>query len=146
MVERRPNILWICTDQQRFDTIHALNNEYIRTPNLDQLIHEGVTFTNAYTQSPICTPSRSSFLTGCYPSTLHANRNGSAYFQEEAKLITRTLANNGYDCALVGKLHLSAAQGRVELRPNDGYRVFKWSIILNQRNFGLLKDMNISVG
>ena len=42
-------------------------------------------------------------------------------------LITRTLADLGYDCGLVGKLHLSAAHGRVEARPDDGYRVFKWS-------------------
>ena len=62
-----PNILWICTDQQRYDTIHALGNEHIRTPNLDRLVAEGVAFTRAYTQSPICTPSRACFLTGRYP-------------------------------------------------------------------------------
>jgi arylsulfatase A-like enzyme len=123
-----PNILWICTDQQRYDTIHALGNSHIRTPNLDRLIAEGVAFTRAYTQSPICTPSRACFLTGRYPSTLHVNRNGNAYFPENTGLITRELAENmGYDCGLAGKLHLSAAHGRVEVRPNDGYRVFKWS-------------------
>ena len=78
----RPNILWICTDQQRYDTIHALGNEHIRTPNLDRLVAEGVAFTRAYTQSPICTPSRACFLTGRYPSTLHVNRNGNAYFPD----------------------------------------------------------------
>lgn len=123
----RPNILWICTDQQRYDTIHALGNAHIRTPNLDRLVAEGVTFTNAYTQSPICTPSRASFLTGRYPSTLHVNRNGNAYFPPGIPLITRALADAGYDCGLAGKLHLSAAHGRVEVRPDDGYRVFQWS-------------------
>jgi arylsulfatase A-like enzyme len=122
-----PNILWICTDQQRYDTIHALGNTHIRTPNLDRLVAEGVSFTRAYTQSPICTPSRACFLTGRYPSTLHINRNGNAYFPDDIPLITRTLADVGYDCGLVGKLHLSAANGRVEIRPDDGYRVFKWS-------------------
>jgi arylsulfatase len=122
-----PNILWICTDQQRYDTIHALGNEHIRTPNLDRLVAEGVAFTRAYTQSPICTPSRACFLTGRYPSTLHVNRNGNAFFPDSAPLITRTLADVGYDCGLVGKLHLSAANGRVEVRPDDGYRVFEWS-------------------
>ena len=73
MANMKPNVLWICTDQQRFDTIHSLGNKHIRTPNLDRLITEGVAFLNAYTQSPICTPSRASFLTGCYPSTLHVN-------------------------------------------------------------------------
>lgn len=122
-----PNILWICTDQQRFDTIHALGNEHIRTPNIDRLVAEGVAFTNAYAQSPICTPSRASFLTGCYPSTIHVHRNGNAGFPADVPLVTRVLADSGYDCGLVGKLHLSAAHGRVEARPDDGYRVFKWS-------------------
>jgi arylsulfatase len=127
MMADRPNILWICTDQQRFDTIHALGNEHIRTPNLDRLVAEGVAFTNAYCQAPICTPSRASFLTGRYPSTLHVNRNGNEYFPADVPLITRELADLGYDCGLVGKLHLSACEGRVEQRPDDGYRVFKWS-------------------
>ena len=123
----RPNILWICTDQQRFDTIRTLGNDHIRTPNLDRLVAEGVAFTRAYTQSPICTPSRACFLTGRYPSTVHVNRNGNAHYNHSVPLITRTLADLGYDCALAGKLHLSAAHGRVEARPDDGYRLFKWS-------------------
>jgi arylsulfatase len=127
MANARPNILWICTDQQRFDTIRALGNEHIRTPNLDRLIGEGVAFTRAYAQSPICTPSRASFLTGRYPSSIHVNRNGNAHFPQTATLVTRTLADVGYDCGLAGKLHLSAAHGRVEKRPDDGYRVFRWS-------------------
>ena len=73
----RPNILWYCTDQQRFDTLGALGNPYVQTPNLDRLVREGVAFTRAYCQSPICTPSRSSFLTGLYPSRLHNTRNGN---------------------------------------------------------------------
>ena len=131
MPDQRPNILWICTDQQRYDTIHALNNPVIRTPNLDRLCAEGVAFTRAYSQSPICTPSRVSFLTGRYPSTVHVNRNGDAWFptDKEPGLITRTLHDVGYDCGLSGKLHLTAADGRVEPLPPDkyGYRVFKWS-------------------
>ena len=54
----RPKILWICTDQQRFDTIGALNNAQVHTPNLDKLVAKGVAFERAYCQSPICTPSR----------------------------------------------------------------------------------------
>ncbi|MBN1581772.1 MAG: sulfatase-like hydrolase/transferase [Anaerolineae bacterium] len=132
MSQTRPNVLWICTDQQRFDTVHALGNAHIRTPNLDRLVAEGVAFTRAFSQSPICTPSRASFLTGCYPSTLHVNRNGNSHFPSSELLITRRLADIGYDCGLVGKLHLAGAHGRVEPRWDDparwdGYRVFKWS-------------------
>ena len=65
----KPNILWICTDQQRFDTIRALGNLHAQTPRLDQLVKEGTTFTNAFCQSPVCAPSRASFLTGRYPRT-----------------------------------------------------------------------------
>ncbi len=127
MNDERPDILWICTDQQRYDTIHALGNSHIRTPNLDRLVAEGVAFTNAYSQSPICTPSRAAFLTGCYPSTLHVNRNGNAYFPAAGRLITRRLADAGYCCGLAGKLHIAGAFGRVEPRCDDGYRFFKWS-------------------
>ena len=125
----RPNILWLCTDQQRHDTLGVYGNAAIRTPNIDRLASEGTTFANAYCQSPICTPSRAGFLTGCYPSTVHVNRNGNDEFPAEAaeKLVTHQLAKSGYDCGLAGKLHLSAAYGRVERRPDDGYRTFKWS-------------------
>ena len=127
MPDTRPNILWICTDQQRWDTIAALGNPVIRTPNIDRLVAEGVAFSRAYCQAPICTPSRASFLTGRYPSSLHVNRNGNAFFPESATLITRSLADAGYACGLAGKLHLSACYGRVEQRPDDGYSFFKWS-------------------
>ena len=70
----RPNILWYCTDQQRFDTIGALGNPYVQTPTIDGLVREGVAFTNAYCQSPICTPSRASFMTGLYPSRARNTR------------------------------------------------------------------------
>ena len=65
----RPNILWYCTDQQRFDTIGATGNPHVQTPTIDQLAADGVAFTHAYCQSPICTPSRTSFHDGhvCQP-------------------------------------------------------------------------------
>ena len=124
----KPNILWICADQQRFDTIHSWGNQYINTPTLDKLAENGCSFMNTYTQSPVCTPSRACFLTGRYPKTTRVNRNGNEYFPEDEVLVTKIFADNGYDCGLVGKLHLSAAEGMVEVRPkNDGYRFFEWS-------------------
>ncbi|MBM3474111.1 MAG: DUF4976 domain-containing protein [Armatimonadetes bacterium] len=124
-----PNILWICTDQQRFDTIHALGNPHIRTPNLDRLVSEGVAFANAYSQSPVCTPSRACFLTGRYPRTTRCRQNGQRIPEDEV-LVTRMLAEEGWDCGLVGKLHLAPCEPRVctyEDRIDDGYRVFWWS-------------------
>jgi len=122
-----PNVLWICTDQQRFDTIASLGNKNIRTPNIDALVASGVAFTHAYCQSPICTPSRASFLTGMYPSSVHGCANGNSHWDTRAPMVTKLLADTGYDCGLAGKLHLAAAQGRVEPRGDDGYRVFRWS-------------------
>jgi len=126
---QRPNILWICTDQQRYDTIHALGNKYIRTPNIDRLVETGTAFEHAYCQTPICTPSRGSFLTGMYPSTVHACINGSDHWDEAAPLVTKMLADIGYDCGLSGKLHLSSAMAHEpERRPrDDGYRRFCYS-------------------
>ncbi|MBD3306851.1 sulfatase-like hydrolase/transferase [candidate division KSB3 bacterium] len=125
---QRPNILWYCTDQQRYDTIHALGNQHIHTPHLDEQVEAGVAFTNAYTQCPICTPSRATFLTGRYPATHHVHRNGVEYFPDHEVLVTRLLAEAGYDCGLIGKLHLSRAEHFLEKRPaNDGYRFYKWS-------------------
>lgn len=123
----RPNILWYCADQQRHDSIHALGNASIHTPNLDRLAENGVAFSQAYCQSPICTPSRASFLTGRYPATHQVHRNGNAYFPDSEVLVTRLLADAGYDCGLVGKLHLAGSEGEIEPRTDDGYRYFMWS-------------------
>jgi arylsulfatase A-like enzyme len=127
--DRRPNILWICTDQQRYDTIHALNNPHIHTPNLDRLCAEGVAFTRAYCQSPICSPSRASFLTGLQPSTVGVNRNGLPRFPEKPhiELITKRLADAGYECGLSGKLHIASAWTGEEARTADGYRHYWYS-------------------
>ena len=128
MSAKPPNILWICTDQQRYDTIGALNNARVHTPNIDKLVESGVAFERAFCQSPICTPSRGSFLTGMYPSTIHGCFNGNEFWDEAAPLVTALLADAGYDCALAGKLHLAGTRGRIEPRPrHDGYRVFDWS-------------------
>ncbi len=127
MSVEKPNILWICTDQQRYDTIGALGNPFVSTPNIDSLVADGVAFTHAYCQSPICTPSRASFLTGMYPSATHVNGNGNDYFPETFPLITRTLADIGYDCGLIGKLHLASAFRRIEPRADDGYRYWQYS-------------------
>ena len=124
---RRPNILWYCTDQQRFDTIGALGNPHVHTPHLDRLVHEGVAFTHAYAQAVICTPSRASFLTGKYPSTVHVNTNGNGAFPPHERLVTRRLADVCYDCGLVGKLHLAGAANGREVRVDDGYRYFRYS-------------------
>ncbi len=125
----RPNILWICTDQQRWDTIGALGNNYIHTPNIDRIVKEGVAFDHAFCTSPICTPSRAGFLTGMYPCAVKACKNGADSWAEQAPLVTKLFKDIGYVCGLAGKLHLASAMknGR-EARPkDDGYSVFHYS-------------------
>ena len=127
MSSSQPNILWICTDQQRYDTIGALGNPHVDTPNIDRLVAEGTAFTTAYCQSPICTPSRGSFMTGMYPSRVHVMGNGNDYFPDEPPLVTRLLRDAGYDCGLIGKLHLAGAFQRMEPRVDDGYGYWQYS-------------------
>jgi arylsulfatase A-like enzyme len=127
MSGKRPNVLWICTDQQRHDTIRSLGNPHINTPCIDSLVGQGVAFTQAYAQSPVCTPSRAAFMTGRYPRTTKCRQNGQALPPGE-KLISRLFADAGYTCGLAGKLHLATcANGVVEARIDDGYSVFHWS-------------------
>ena len=124
---RAPNILWVVTDQQRFDTLGGVGNPVIHTPNLDTFMTESVTFNNAFVQCPICAPSRGSFMTGRYPHTDGLRANGQRIRPTE-RLVSRILADQDYACALAGKLHLSpCGVGRVENRIDDGYEVFSWS-------------------
>ncbi len=132
-----PNILWLCTDQQRYDTIAALGAPGAFTPNLDRLCAEGTTFTHAYCQNPISTPSRASFLTGLYPNALGVNQNGNCEFPDTMSryLITRRLAEEaGYRCGLVGKLHLASAFTGQETRTHDGYTDWRYSHAPTQEN------------
>ncbi|MFG1625268.1 sulfatase-like hydrolase/transferase [Kribbella sp. NPDC049227] len=123
----RPNVLLICTDQQRYDTIGAYGNEHVRTPNLDRLAADGVLFENCYVQNPVCSPSRASLMTSRYPHAHGLWANG-VQLPDHEQFFTKALADDGYDCGLVGKLHLSACKGgRLEPRHDDGFRVFRWA-------------------
>jgi arylsulfatase len=127
LIMDRPNILILCTDQQRFDALGAAGNSHIRTPHLDRLAREGALFTNCYVQAPVCGPSRASLMTSRYVHNHGQWANGVDISPDE-RLFTRVLADAGYDCGLVGKFHLGAAAGgRVEPRIDDGFRVFGWS-------------------
>ncbi len=129
-MDTRPNILWLCSDQQRWDTLGCYGNPFVETPHLDRLARGGVQFANAFCQSPVCTPSRASFLTGRYPRTTRCRQNGQG-IPEDERLLPRILADAGYHCGLAGKLHLSPCNPSVcpqmERRIDDGYEVFHWS-------------------
>ncbi|MDP6348411.1 MAG: sulfatase-like hydrolase/transferase [Chloroflexota bacterium] len=101
----RPNFLWICTNGQRPDTLGCYGNELVDTPHLDRLAQDGLVFENAFCQSPVCNPSRASFLTGRYPRTTGTRQNNQGMPADEV-LVTKLLADASYSCGLAGMLHL----------------------------------------
>ena len=102
----RPNILFILTDQFRFDCLSAMNHPVVQTPNLDALAADGVLFTQAYCASMACGPSRSCMFTGRYGDTHHVYRNCTPLDPPAFPVLPELLRDGGYDTALVGKLHL----------------------------------------
>ncbi len=110
----RPNILYVMTDQQRFDTIAALGNKDVYTPNLDRLVRRGVTFTRAYSTCPVCVPARYTVRTGCEPPTTRVFTNGrSRPVAGQAETmegrcgpyLARTMQARGYRTFGIGKFH-----------------------------------------
>ncbi len=111
----QPNILFVMTDQQRFDTIAALGNSHIYTPNMDRLVQRGLSFTNAYSTCPVCVPARATVRTGCQPPTLRIFTNrcekpvhGQADSIEERSggpYLAKTLRGLGYRTFGIGKFH-----------------------------------------
>jgi arylsulfatase A-like enzyme len=100
----RFNLLYIFTDQQRADTMAAYGNNWINTPNLDRLASESFVFENCYVSSPICTPSRSTQMTGLWPHTNGCTKNNIPLPQE-----VDTVASffpDDYHTAYYGKWHL----------------------------------------
>ena len=100
----RPNVLFIMTDQQRFDCLGANGNNIVKTPNLDKLASQSANFTNTFVQAPVCVPSRVSYFTGRYP---HCHKNRVNYTPCDARevFLQRIFHDAGYQTGQVGKLH-----------------------------------------
>lgn len=99
---KQPNIVFFVADQMRSDSLHHLGNEASITPNLDNILNEGVSFRNAYCQNPVCVPSRCSFLTGLYPHTT-GHRTMHFLQKEHEPNILKTMKNNGYEVIWIGR-------------------------------------------
>lgn len=112
---RKPNILVIFTDQQRYDSISALGNPVIRTPQYDRLVREGTVFTAAYTPAPECVPARCAFTMGQYPARTRCYANGHPWPFDEKETFMHALARAGYYTHAVGKLHFEPQRTAHEL-------------------------------
>ncbi len=100
----RPNILWIMTDQHKFNMLSCLDGPKNITPNLDALAKDGVLFENAYTPSPVCAPARASIKTGLYPAKTGATINWVP-LKESLDFLPEILQKEGYETGMAGKLH-----------------------------------------
>lgn len=117
--QKKPNIVFILTDDQGWWSLGCNGNKEIRTPNIDKLAAEGVNLQNFFCTSPVCSPARASLLTGRIPSQHGIEdwiRNGAGEVHGDAPVeylegitgYTDLLAKNGYTCGISGKWHMGA--------------------------------------
>lgn len=126
MMRERPNIIFIFTDQQRADTMGCYGQKLNVTPNLDKIAKEGVRFTHAFTNQPVCGPARSIIQSGKYASEVGCFRNGIA-LPENINTLANILTSNGYDVGYTGKWHLASknySREPVPLEKRGGYNGF----------------------
>jgi len=113
----RPNIVFILVDDLRWDELGCAGHPYIKTPNIDRIAAEGAMFRNAFMTTPLCSPSRASFLTGQYAHTNgitdNVDRSAASH-----KLVTFPLLlhQSGYETAFIGKWHMGNDD-----RPRPGF-------------------------
>lgn len=101
---RRRNILFITTDQQRFDSLGVTGNPYTRTPAIDGLARDGVLYSRAHVQNVVCMPSRTTMLTGQHPLTHGVVANGICA-PDDGPNVAALLHGAGYHTCLIGKAH-----------------------------------------
>lgn len=102
---KRPNFLFLITDQQRADWLGCYGHPVLKTPHIDAIAARGTRFDNFHVASPVCMPNRASLLTGRYP-TLHGLRYNGCVLPARTNTFVDQLAEAGYHTAAIGKSHL----------------------------------------
>src|SRR5262245_1541457 len=126
----RPNFVFILVDDLRFDGLHCTGHPFAKSPNVDRLAKEGATFSNAFVSIPLCSPSRSSFLTGKYAhSTGVTGNSDNAALSHKLVTFPRLLHDAGYSTAYVGKWHMGSDDS-----PRPGFD--RWVSFKGQGVFG----------
>ncbi len=106
--DSRPNVLFILTDEHRFDLVGCYGNDELRTPHLDALAAQGARFDGFYVAAPLCSPSRASFLSGLYPhqSGVMDNTERADFDDPVPPTVASVLREAGYRTLFVGKAHM----------------------------------------
>jgi arylsulfatase A-like enzyme len=102
---RKPNLLFIWTDEQRADTMAVYGNRKIRVPNFNKLAAESIVFRNAYVTQPVCTPNRAAVMTGLWPHTSGLVTNNIP-LPKETRCLNELIDDPDYRTAYMGKWHL----------------------------------------
>ncbi len=103
----RPNIVFIIVDDLRWDDLACTGHPFVKSPNIDRIAREGVVFKNAFATTPLCSPSRATFLTGLYAHThgVTDNTNHDA-LSHRLETFLLLLKRSGYATAFLGKWHM----------------------------------------
>lgn len=104
---KRPNILFIMSDDHAYQAISAYSDKLIQTPNIDEIAEQGIIYNKAFVTNSICAPSRAVILTGKY-SHLNGVRGNSEVFDGSQQTLPKILQASGYQTAIVGKWHLKS--------------------------------------
>src|SRR5947208_16776303 len=104
--DRKPNLLFLMADDHAGYVLGAAGNRRARTPNLDRLASEGTRFASHYCNSPVCTPSRQSILTGQLPHAAGVTVL-STPLDTSRPTIAKNLAAGGFSTAVIGKMHFN---------------------------------------
>ncbi len=121
---RKPNIVYVLTDQWRAQAFGYAGDPNVKTPNIDALASRSINFENTVSVCPVCTPHRASLLTGRYPSTTGLITN-DLYLPKEELCMAEILGGAGYDTGYIGKWHLDG-HGRDSYIPPERRQGFDY--------------------